>query len=112
MPCAGSPALPSWRRHEVSIFNDTVRQEEVLAERLADAEAVVLIRERTRITGSLLERLPRLRLISQTAKAGAHIDLDACTRHGVAVVRRLRLAAFDGGADLGPDPCRHAAHPA
>ena len=72
-------------RHEVSIFNDTVRQEEVLAERLADAEAVVLIRERTRITGSLLERLPGLRLISQTAKAGAHIDLDACTRHGVAV---------------------------
>src|SRR5215217_727926 len=72
-------------RHEVSIFNGTVRQEEVLAERLVDAEAVVLIRERTRITGSLLERLPGLRLISQTAKAGAHIDLDACTRHGVAV---------------------------
>jgi D-3-phosphoglycerate dehydrogenase len=71
--------------HDVSVFNDTVRQEEVLVERLANAEALVLIRERTRITGSLLERLPRLRLISQTAKAGAHIDLDACTRYGVAV---------------------------
>ena len=71
--------------HDVRIYNDTVRQEDALVERLAEAEALVLIRERTRITGSLLARLPRLRLISQTAKAGGHIDLEACTRHGIAV---------------------------
>lgn len=71
--------------HDVRIYNDTVRQEDTLVERLAEAEALVLIRERTRITGSLLARLPRLRLISQIAKAGGHIDLEACTRHGVAV---------------------------
>jgi len=52
---------------------------------LQDAEALVLIRERTRITAELLERLPYLRLISQTGRGITHIDLVACTRQGVAV---------------------------
>jgi D-3-phosphoglycerate dehydrogenase len=52
---------------------------------LKDAQALVLIRERTRIDAALLARLPQLRLVSQTGKAGAHVDLDACTAHGVAV---------------------------
>lgn len=56
-----------------------------LAVRLRDAEALVLTRERTRITEALLARLPNLRLISQTGKAGPHIDIDACTRRGIAV---------------------------
>jgi D-3-phosphoglycerate dehydrogenase len=56
-----------------------------LAVRLRDAEALVLTRERTRITEGLLARLPKLRLISQTGKVGPHIDVDACTRRGVAV---------------------------
>jgi D-3-phosphoglycerate dehydrogenase / 2-oxoglutarate reductase len=56
-----------------------------LAVRLRDAEAIVLTRERTRITEALLARLPKLRLISQTGKAGPHIDLDACSARGVAV---------------------------
>jgi D-3-phosphoglycerate dehydrogenase / 2-oxoglutarate reductase len=71
--------------HEVTIDNDTVRDVDRLADRFADAEALVLIRERTPITGELLERLPRLRLISQTGKGIAHVDLEACTRRGVAV---------------------------
>jgi D-3-phosphoglycerate dehydrogenase len=52
---------------------------------LRDAQALVLIRERTRIDAALLARLPQLRLISQTGKVGAHIDLAACTAQGVAV---------------------------
>ena len=52
---------------------------------LKDAQALVLIRERTRIDAALLARLPQLRLISQTGKVGAHVDIDACTAHGVAV---------------------------
>ncbi|HYU34113.1 MAG TPA: D-2-hydroxyacid dehydrogenase family protein [Thermoanaerobaculia bacterium] len=71
--------------HRVTVFNDTVKDLDALAGRLRPAEALVLIRERTRITAALLDRLPHLKLISQTGKGVAHIDLAACTRHGVAV---------------------------
>src|SRR5262245_43940328 len=70
--------------HDVTIWNDHVDDVEVLAERLRDAEALVLIRERTQITAALVERLPRLRLISQRS-VYPHIDVAACTRHGIIV---------------------------
>jgi D-3-phosphoglycerate dehydrogenase len=72
--------------HEVKVFNNTVKGAGQLGVRLSDSEALVLIRERTRITRDLLAKLPKLRLIAQTGKAGAHIDLDACTERGVLVV--------------------------
>jgi D-3-phosphoglycerate dehydrogenase len=68
--------------HEVTIWNDHVQDTDTLAERLKDAEALVLIRERTQIRAPLLERLPKLRLISQRS-IFPHIDVDACTRRGV-----------------------------
>lgn len=71
--------------HSVTVFTDTVKEIDALAERFREADALVLIRERTRITEALLERLPRLRLISQTGKGTAHIDLAACARRGVVV---------------------------
>lgn len=71
--------------HSVTIYNDTVKDEAVLVERLRQADALVLVRERTRITASLLEQLPQLKLICQTGRGTAHIDLAACTQHGVAV---------------------------
>ena len=71
--------------HQVTIYNDTVKDIDQLVERFQDADALVLIRERTRITEPLLARLPKLKLISQTGRGIAHIDLAACTRHGVAV---------------------------
>jgi D-3-phosphoglycerate dehydrogenase len=71
--------------HDVTVFNDTVKDVDTLASRFAAADALVLIRERTAITDELLARLPRLKLISQTGKGTAHIDLDACARHGVQV---------------------------
>ncbi len=71
--------------HEVRIFNDSVKGTEALAARLADAEAIVLTRERTRIDADLLDRLPKLRLISQTGKLAGHVDLAACTARGVLV---------------------------
>jgi D-3-phosphoglycerate dehydrogenase len=70
--------------HEVKIWNDHVDDEDVLAERLKDTEALVLIRERTAIRGPLLDRLPKLRLISQRS-VYPHIDIEACTRLGVIV---------------------------
>ena len=72
--------------HQVSIFREHVSDHEALAACLQGAEALVLIRERTPITESLLALLPDLRFIAQTGKRAPHIDLAACTRHGVAVV--------------------------
>src|SRR5262245_50796786 len=70
--------------HDVTIWNDHVQNDDALAERLHDAEVLVLIRERTQVRGPLLERLPNLRLISQRS-VYPHIDIDACTQLGVIV---------------------------
>jgi len=71
--------------HDVTIYSDTVTSVEELAHRLRDADALVLIRERTAITDELLARLPKLRLISQTGRGTAHIDAEACERRGIAI---------------------------
>ena len=71
--------------HDVRIFNDSVKGTDALAARFADAQAIVLTRERTRIDAALLDRLPQLRLISQTGKLAGHVDLEACTARGVLV---------------------------
>jgi phosphoglycerate dehydrogenase-like enzyme len=68
----------------VTIWNDHVQDDDTLAERPRDTEILVLIRERTKIPASLLERLPNLRLISQRS-VFPHIDIDACTRLGIIV---------------------------
>lgn len=70
--------------HDVTIWNDHVQDVGELAERLKDAEALVLIRERTQIRTPLLERLPRLKLISQRS-VFPHIDVETCTRLGIVV---------------------------
>jgi len=70
--------------HDVTIWNDHVQDTDRLAERLKDAEALVLIRERTQIRTPLLERLPKLKLISQRS-VYPHIDVDTCTRLGIVV---------------------------
>ena len=70
--------------HDVKIWNDHVQDVDALAERLADTEALVLIRERTQIRTPLLDRLPKLRLISQRS-VYPHIDVDTCTRLGIIV---------------------------
>ena len=70
--------------HDVEIWNDHVQDVDALAERLKDTEALVLIRERTQIRAPLLDRLDKLKLISQRS-VFPHIDVDACTRRGVIV---------------------------
>ena len=74
--------------HQVTVWNDHLQDEESLAERLRDTEALVLIRERTQIRAPLLARLPALRLISQRS-VYPHIDVAACTQHGVVVSSNL-----------------------
>src|ERR1700761_4063548 len=79
--------LPCFQKldgHDVTVWNDHVQDVAVLAERLHDAEVLVLFRERTQIRAPLLERLPKLRLISQRS-VYPHIDIDACTRLGIIV---------------------------
>ncbi|RDB43104.1 D-2-hydroxyacid dehydrogenase family protein [Halomonas sp. DQ26W] len=71
---------------DVTIHNDTLTDLDALAERFRDAEALVLIRERTPISAELLTRLPNLRVISQTGGGAAHVDMDACRRQGVTVM--------------------------
>ncbi|MBV8210452.1 MAG: D-2-hydroxyacid dehydrogenase family protein [Burkholderiaceae bacterium] len=70
--------------HDVTIWNDHVQEVVALANRLRDTEALVLIRERTQIRAALIERVPKLRLISQRS-VYPHIDIAACTRHGIIV---------------------------
>ena len=72
--------------HTVKIYNDTVSTTDALVERYQDADAIVLIRERTVITKDLLERLPKLKVISQTGKMAAHVDLEACKAKGIVVM--------------------------
>ena len=77
--------------HDIKIWNDHVQDTDALAGRLKDTEALVLIRERTKIQAPLLERLPKLRLISQRS-VYPHIDIDACTRLGVIVSSNMHAA--------------------
>ncbi len=91
----GLDCWPLLRDHAVTVYHDTVKDVDTLAERFRNADALVLIRERTAITADLLARLPRLRLISQTGSGVSHIDLAACARQGVAV-------AAGGGAPHAP----------
>jgi D-3-phosphoglycerate dehydrogenase len=74
--------------HDVTIWNDHVDDIDVLAARLRDTEALVLIRERTPIRAPLLERVGKLKLISQRS-VYPHIDIDACTARGVIVSSNL-----------------------
>lgn len=78
------PCFQKLRGHEVEVWNDHLQDVDALTERLRDREALVLIRERTKIRASLLDRLPKLKLISQRS-VYPHIDIDACTRLGIVV---------------------------
>lgn len=76
------------QHHEVGIWNDAVADVDALADRLAEADVLVLLRERTKVDDALVSRLPNLKLISQNGHV-PHIDLAACTRHGVLVSSAL-----------------------
>lgn len=83
--------LPCFARlapFDVTIFHDHVQEVDALAARLEDIDALVLFRERTRIEAALIERLPKLELISQRS-VHPHIDVAACTRRGVIVSSNL-----------------------
>ena len=78
----GLPCFEMLADHDVTVWTDHEPDPTQLAVRVEDAEALVLFRERTPISAALLERLPNLKLISQRS-VYPHIDVEACTRHGV-----------------------------
>ncbi|WP_417259393.1 D-2-hydroxyacid dehydrogenase family protein [Celeribacter sp.] len=78
----GLPCFDLLNGHDVTVWTDHQPDEAILADRLQNAECVVLFRERTKVSRGLLERLPRLRLISQRG-AYPHVDVAACTDNGV-----------------------------
>ena len=84
----GLPCFEKLNGHDVTIWTDHVEETESLVERLHDTECLVLFRERTRITGELLDRLPKLKLISQRS-VYPHIDVEACTRNGVTLCSNM-----------------------
>ena len=68
--------------HEVEIWNDHTKDVDLLAERLKDTEALVMIRERTPIRAPLIARLPKLKMLSHRS-VYPHVDVDALTQHGI-----------------------------
>jgi len=74
------------KEHEVKIFTNSARGVGQLAIRLADFDALVLIRERTALPRPLLEKLPKLKLIAQTGKISGHIDLDAAAARNIVIM--------------------------
>jgi D-3-phosphoglycerate dehydrogenase len=73
------------RDHEVVVFTDTETEIGKLADRLKDADAVVLTQQRSSFPRALIERLPKLKMIGQTGRAATHVDLNACTEKGIVV---------------------------
>ena len=71
--------------YPAKVYTNTVKGIGQLSVRLRDADVIVLIRERTHMTRQLIEKLPRLRMLAQTGRVGAHIDVQACTERGIAV---------------------------
>ncbi len=88
----GLPCFELLSAHDVTVWTDHEPDPEKLAARLSEAEGVVLFRERTKIGGDLLARLPNLKLISQRS-VYPHVDVTACTDNNV-----LLCSNMHGGA--------------
>ncbi len=71
--------------YSAKVYTNTVKGMGQLSIRLKDADILVLIRERTYLTRSIIDKLPRLKLIVQTGRVGSHVDVQACTERGIAV---------------------------
>jgi len=72
-------------RADVTVFHDHLRDEDALVERLAPFDAIAVMRERTPFPASLIERLPKLRVIVTSGMWNRSIDLDAAAAHDIVV---------------------------
>ena len=76
---------PVAQRGQVTVFHDTIADQDKLAERLRPFEIICAMRERTPFRRALLERLPNLKLLVTTGMRNASIDMVACAERGVTV---------------------------
>jgi D-3-phosphoglycerate dehydrogenase / 2-oxoglutarate reductase len=80
LPCASK-----LDEYQAKVYTNTVKGIGQLTVRLKDADVIVLIRERSQLPRQIIDKLPRLKLISQTGRIGSHVDVNACTERGIAV---------------------------
>jgi len=73
-------------RARVVVFNDHLTDIDAIVERLRPFDVVCVMRERTPLGRSIIERLPKLKLIASTAKRNASIDAAAAAERGIAVM--------------------------
>lgn len=78
-------AFPKLKGHDVVVYEDSEKDPAKLAERLKDADIVVLTQQRSRFPREVIEKLPKLKMISQTGRNTAHVDVAAATEKGVVV---------------------------
>ncbi len=88
----GLPCFAKLADHEVTVWTDHEPDPVKLAARVADAKALVLFRERTKVGAELLACLPNLKLISQRS-VYPHVDVAACTAHGVLLSSNMHAGA-------------------
>ena len=75
--------------YSAKVYTNTVKGIGQLSVRLKDADVIVLTRERTHLNRQLIEKLPKLKMIAQTGRVGAHVDVGACTERGVVVAEGI-----------------------
>ncbi len=75
--------------YAAKVYTNTVKGVGQLSVRLKDADVIVLIRERTQLSRQLIDKLPRLKLVSQTGRVGGHVDVAACTERGIVVAEGI-----------------------
>jgi phosphoglycerate dehydrogenase-like enzyme len=80
----------------LSIFNQAFNGEDTAAESLKDFEIVLTMRERTSLPGSLIKRLPKLRMLGITGSRNALLDVPACTAQGVVVCNTVGSGNTEG----------------
>ena len=74
-------------RADVTILRERLDSPEKIERTLKEMDALLLMRERTYFSDNEYNRLPNLKLISQTGRTSRHLDLPSATRRGIAVSR-------------------------
>ena len=87
-------------RAEVVVLPQPFADEDAAASGLAGFEVLIPMRERTPLPGSLIARLPKLRLVALTGGRSPSLDIEACTRHGVQVCNTGGERSSIGTAEL------------
>jgi D-3-phosphoglycerate dehydrogenase len=90
----GTRAYPKLKGHEVIVHTDAYIDPARVVEQVAGCDALLLTQQRVTITRQIIERLPGLKFISQTGRNVSHLDVAACTDHGILV----SAGGHDGGS--------------